>query len=513
MSENQKSLSLNFNAKFTPIEKLNEQFTLCKCYVMALGKNRNFSHFSKENVLRNIDSLNYIPVVGHLIEKEDGSLYVGSHDVEFLIENNELKIKSLTVPFGVVVENSYGFEDITESDGTTATYLIANVILWTERYPDLMSAIYNESIYFGQSMEIDFNKWKQLDEDKNYTDIIDFVFSALTLLGKSDNLEFHTEPCFPSSRLEPYTNNFNQTEFSKVMGELKEQLSFYFNKEGIKEGGNALKDEIRDAILQEFNLALGDLNFEITEELTEETFRSKLEEFKSNNEKPITLFSATYRQKRDALSNALVNDTVYDASGNVVEETYYWVEDFDDSFVYVEKSHWTENDYNTNYGRYIYVFDETNLTATISGEFEEMVKVWLTVEENQALQVERASYELAKNEFDQYKLDYSTPNTEVERLVKFERDSLDNQRNLDEITVFEKFEERIGNTTEFSELKTNAKNFSIEALEKECIYIVGLHTEYTKEPKKQENLKFSVEKKTDEQKDAYGDLFKKFKKD
>lgn len=513
MKTENKTLSINFNAKITPLEKLNEQFTLCKCYVHALGKNRNFSHFSKENVMRNIDSLNYIPVVGHLIEKEDGSLYMGSHDVEFLIENSELKIKSLTVPFGVVVNNSFDFEDVTENDGTVATYLVADVILWTSRYPELSDAIYSNDIYFNESMEIDYSKWKQLDEDKNYTDIIDWNYSALCLLGKADDVNSaeHTEPCFPSSRIEPYQGNFSQTEFTKVMGELKEQLSFYFNKDNSKEGGKViLNNEIRDAILQEFNLTLNDLNFEITEELTEEDFRVKLEEFANSKKDEKALFSATYRQKREALGNALTNDVVYDADGNVIEETYYWVEDFDDTYVYVEKSHWVVGDYNTNYGRYTYTFEDSTFTATLTSDFEEMIKVWLTIEENQKIQEERTNFESLKTEFDEYKSNHSTSNDDVTKLVEFQNNKISEERKLAEETVFAKYEEKIGDAVEFVELKNNVANYSIDALEKECIYIVGLHTDFTKETKKVEKVKFSVDKSTEENKEPYGDLFKRY---
>ncbi len=49
-------------------------------------------------------------------------------------------------------------------------------------------------------------------------------------------------------------------------------------------------------------------------------------------------FSATYRQKREALSNALDSEIVKDGAGNVVSETYYWVDDFDDSYVFVERN-------------------------------------------------------------------------------------------------------------------------------------------------------------------------------
>lgn len=493
MDANVKNLSLNYTAKVEPVEKLNEQFLLCKIWVHALGKNRNFSHFSKENVLRNISSLNYIPVVGHLIETEDGKKYIGGHDMTIAIENDKLIIKSLTVPYGVVMNDTWEFEDVVESDGTTVTYIVAKAILWIARYPELMEAIYSEDVYFAQSMEINFSKYEPLKEDKNYIDIIDWVYSALCLLGKSDDPEYNTIPCFPSARVEPYSNNFNQSEFSEVMSELKEQLSFYFNKQSDKEGGKSiLNEELRSTILKEFNLSLEDIDFEITDDMTEEAFRLKLEEFTNNkngepdNNQPTesVLFSATYRQKREALQNALEGSLVRDADGNVIEETSYWVADFDDEYVYVEKYHWTQNDSDCTYGRFTYTFEETNITATITGEFEEMVLVWLTKEENQQIQEERGNYEVLKTEFENYKKDYSTPNSEVEELQTFKQKRLDDDRENEETELFSKFEDELSSMEEYKTIKEHAKDFSIEALEDKLYALLG-----------KKNAKFSIKKK------------------
>ena len=70
-----KHTSLKFKAKVTPIEKINDEFTLCKCYVQGVGKNRNFSYMSKENIQRCAPAPSYTPDVGHLIDKldEDGN--------------------------------------------------------------------------------------------------------------------------------------------------------------------------------------------------------------------------------------------------------------------------------------------------------------------------------------------------------------------------------------------------------------------------------------------------------
>ena len=39
-----KVLGIKFSSKIIPVKPVNEQFTLCKCYVMAIGKNQNKSN-------------------------------------------------------------------------------------------------------------------------------------------------------------------------------------------------------------------------------------------------------------------------------------------------------------------------------------------------------------------------------------------------------------------------------------------------------------------------------------
>jgi hypothetical protein len=521
MDNNSKNLSLTFNAKIQPVEKLNEQFVKCKCYVHAIGKNRNLSYFSKENVLRNIDSLNYIPVVGHLMETDDGKRYMGGHDTEIVINDTGVHFKQLTVPFGVVMNNTWDFEDVVEEDGTTATYITADVVLWIGRYPELADAIYDENTYFSESMEINYTNCQPLKEDKNYTDVIDWVYSALCLLGKSDNPEHNVTPCFPSSKIEPYSSNFSQSDFTKVMGEMKEQLAFYFNKDNDKEGGSKnLSEELKTLILQEFSLTLDDIDFEIADDMSEEDFRAKLEEFTNSKKEPETdnqntethLFSATYRQKRDALSNALDGNIIRDENGIITEETSYWVEDFDDTFVYVEKDHWTANDYESTYGRFTYTFNETDLTATISSDFEEMVKVWLTVEENQKIQDERNAFELMKSEFNQYKEEHSILDSDYSdytELKQFKEDTLSSKRDSDEKELFNKFEEDLSSMDEYSNLKEKAKEYSIEQLNEKLYALLGKKNATFSVNKKQNNTKIPVGAFSDEE-DPYGGLLSKY---
>lgn len=123
----------------------------------------------------------------------------------------------------------------------------------------------------------------------------------------------------------------------------------------------------------------------------------------------------------------------------------------------------------------------------------------------------QTQYDLLLKDFDSYKENYSVLNEEVEELRTYKNTKLTEERTIAEDSIFDSYEERIGNTTEFADLKANKVNFTLDALEKECVYIVGLHTEFTKETKKQEAaVKFSVEKETDEVKEVYGGLFTKY---
>lgn len=465
-------MSLLFNAKLRSFEKINEQFLKAKCYIMALGKNVNKSHFSKENVDRAYPTLSFVPVIGHLMCDENGTHYLGGHDVS--LDLTTLTLKSKCVPFGVAIpSDTPTYEDVEEADGTKSTYLVSDVILWIGRYPELAEAIYDEETYFGQSMEILFSKAEALKEDPAYTDIIDFSFDALCLLGKSEDDRFNVRPCFPSASVKPITYGFNQDEFTLLINEMKEQLSFCMNNIDKTQGGNTLNE--KNTILQKYNKTVKDLDFSI-DDLSAEELEAKMKEL-FGEKKETVAFSATYNQKRDALRNALDPIIVKDADGNWIEETYFYVSDFDDTDVYVEVDHWNTNgNFDSKYGKYAYTFDESTMTATISGDFVEMVKVWLTLEEKAKLDEDRANYEALKQEFEEYKQNYTVSKDDYEELKKYQIEKEAEKRKNEEDAIFAKFESKIGETNEFAELKKNKADYSVADLRKECLCIVGLYS-------------------------------------
>jgi hypothetical protein len=155
------------------------------------------------------------------------------------------------------------------------------------------------------------------------------------------------------------------------------------------------------------------------------------------------------------------------------------------------------------------ISDETNEDKVTDNETVEKSDEKTTDFSNELKELQ-GKYDNLLKEFDEYKTNYSTPNADVEELITYKNNKLAEERKITEESVFAKYEEKIGDTTEFIELKANVANYSIDALEKECIFIVGLHTEFAKETKKQEKVKFSVEKNTEEESTPYGGLFKTY---
>ena len=224
--------SVNSSTKFTVLEELNSEFTLVKIKVMATGKYRNMSYFDKDVVEAHLNSLNYAPVVAHLFKDENGEYKIGGHDM--YIDWEDWSIKSLCVPFGVVKADTFEWETVNEY-GVDVNYLTCEAVLWTGRYPELKETIYSEDVWFNQSMEIDAKQYRPLEEDSNFVEILDFEFSALCLLYKSDNREENVEPCFISADVTPI--NFSADDFAIKMNEMKQAMSEVFAFED-KEGEN-----------------------------------------------------------------------------------------------------------------------------------------------------------------------------------------------------------------------------------------------------------------------------------
>ena len=248
------NIQISTCARIKPITRVNSEFALVKIYVHGIGKNRNFSYISKEVAQEALPTLNYVPVVGHIrqAKDEDGNIvgsYMGSHDCD--IDWDKWETIDLTVPYGVVIEDSYDWEFV-EEYGKEVEYLVAHAYLWVGRYPELEETIYDkDDVWFNQSMEINIldHATRPLEEDSNYTEIMKMEYSALCLLGKSDDPEKHSEPCFINSKVVVEDYSLDKNLFSQLMSEMKSSLARYDLNNIAQKGGTIM--EMNDEILEE----------------------------------------------------------------------------------------------------------------------------------------------------------------------------------------------------------------------------------------------------------------------
>lgn len=518
-------IGVNFNLKFENIEDINPSFARARVGIAYAGRNRNKSNINKEVFEEAMPSLFYCPVVGRYDpDKND----FGGHDIRVVHnKDGEMSIENATVPFGVVfADNNVSWETVVEADGTEREYLFCNVILWKRQYGYECLASQDT---WHQSMEINVERYV-VDSD-GYCDIEKMYFEALCILGND------VEPCFESASVQlasdAAVSNY-RLQFSAMLDELRElpefkELKFDFGGVDPQEGGkNELNftEEVRDQILAEFGLALDALNFEITEDMTEEQFRAALEamqnppaveEFETDPAEPeVVSFSATYRQKFDAIQNALEPIIKYDGAGKTVSETYFWATDFDDTHVFVERATWTPDDYERDNGRFSYSFNETDMTAAITGEFELMVMRWLTIEENAKLEQSRNAFESLTVEYEEYKANHSVENAEVEELKQFKQERLDGDHRVVVDAVLAEFED-LSENEEFVALTANENEAAyafkdVEALRKECFAIRGKATAPAKFSKqsKPSVVKIGLKDDGDTAPSRYGDLFARY---
>lgn len=478
------------------------------------GTNPNGSTFKVEDMSKAEDSIKNIPILAHVILDENGQPQFGSHDMHLepdKINNNEYRMIYDEQPLGLVPEtNNY---HIAPYNGRNYAYV--DSFVWKD-YSNYGQAIIERDKNINLSMEILVDNYTYDSKTKEY-DITDYRYKGITLLGN----DVGTGMIDALATTESFSDD-NKQKLYTLMSELKEELTKSqsslevddinktFSQENEKE--ERILNEEKTKLLEKYNLTIDKLDFKI-DDLSIEDLDSKLKEFaEAHKESPKATFSTTYNQKRDALRNALDSTIVTDDNGNVTSETDYWVQDFDENYVYVEKDVWTPDNFDESNGRFAYTFDENTMTVTIAGDFEEMFLVWLTADEKAAHDAQNDNLSALQEQFNVYKETYKTAESDVEVLRTYQAEKLASERKDAEDKVFAMTEfETIHDNDEFKALQEKAKDYSIEDLTDKCFAILGrANANFSlKDSKQKETVKVAVDT-TDNKTDPYGGLFETY---
>lgn len=470
------------------------------------GVNPNGSHFSVDGFSNAKSSLNYIPILAHVVVDADGKYDFGSHDIKIEEDAfNEGKYKEIyeELPIGVVPEDN-GFE-IKEYNNKNYVYI--NSYVW-RGYSNYAEDIIKRDKNIKLSIEIIVDKYLY-DAKKDLFLITEFRFKGITLLGSNVG----TGMVDARATTESFSDDSKERLFS-LLTELKKEIDKHQSSNEVdidgkfteERKGNVLDEKLE--ILSKYNLKIEDLDFNI-EEMSAEDLEIKLIEFSKSHEDPKLLAFATFKEKYDILRK-LVN--TMDSSENY---TFYWLLDFDDTFLFIQQYKYDDDSgYNESYGRIKYDFNKETNEATITGEWENIYLMWLTAEEKSSIETARNNYAQVKADFESYKADHATPNTEVEELRTFKTTKLAEERKEAETELFAKFEKLNGNE-EFEKLKEKSSEYELGALEEKCFALLGKMSANfaANTPKKKEPIKVPVGYSHNESKDGlYERFFEEYKK-
>lgn len=465
------------------------------------GLNPNQSFFSTEVMEGAKPSLANIPILAHVVVDSDGNIDHGSHDMHIeqdLIDDKKYRVIYDEQPIGVVPEtNNYEV-----SDYNGRKYAYTDAYLWVG-YCGYSEDIVKRDTEVKLSIEIDVLSYVY-DSKADIYNITDFVYKGITLLGQSVG----TGMVDARATTETFADTSKEKLFA-LMTELKQELKKHQSSPEVNINGKSFTKETEGEILNEkvelvskYSLKVEDLGFDIND-LSLDDLETKLK-----NMSALLKMSTTYNQKREALRNC-VNSL--DSSNTY---TYHWLMDFDESFLYIEKTQFNDTGYVDTHGRMAYSFDDAAMTATITGEWEDIYFVYLTAAEKAAVDAARAESEQVKADFESYKADHATPNTEVEELRTFKITKLADERKVAETALFTKFEKLNGNE-EFENLKVKSSEYEISALEEKCFALLGKMSANfaANTPKKKEPVKVPVDYSHNEFKDGlYERFFEEYKK-
>lgn len=472
----------------------NDKFLKLRLKVCHNARSLHNTRFTTPSLTKAKNSSVNIPILAHIFENDDGELEIGEHD--FVIEQDRYNPDKsrriyLEQPVGVVPENN-NYEVVKEEGGISYVYLDAYI--W-KGYSNYCVDILKNSERIKLSMEVDFYDYHYSRKEELYL-IDDYKYRAITLLG-GDN-----RPAMQNSggNIVNYCaadDNLGIVTVEEICSEISKVFSA---KEETKKGEDEMDSETIQAILDELGVTKGELDFEITDNMTEDELRAKVKEYldrkaadmeeeanKAENnsvdepvvepvEEPakensvgavgepeaettdapetdtaiekyysadshIVKFSMSDEDKRNAIYNALLETT---------DDEYYIIQTYEN---YVIAQSWMDGKI------YKIGYTKSDNSVSINEGFTEVFPEFVTAEE--------------KNELEQMRSNYSALESEVTELRQFKADTESAKRTAELETVFSKFDSRLEDCEEYKALKESNSEYSVDQIEEKCFAMVG----------------------------------------
>lgn len=208
--------NLKLPVTFEQIEKPDfntEGLLPARIKVAHSGLNLNDSTFSKESMDGAEDSLKNRPLLAY-VQKTDGKNDFAGHELEYTLEDGEVKIVYLEYVIGIIPEtNNY---EIVEEDGKYWVYVDAYIF---EDYMTDEVDIFKENSTKSVSMEIVVNDYA-VDENNKF-EIKQYRYTGVTVLG--DRIQ---EAMLGANIQVQFSDKSMDEEIIKRVAELNEKLAY-----------------------------------------------------------------------------------------------------------------------------------------------------------------------------------------------------------------------------------------------------------------------------------------------
>lgn len=480
------------------------------------GVNPNGSKLVLEDMLARKDSLAESPILAHVYLNEDNLPELGEHD--FTIEENKLnpdedKIIYLEQPVGVIPKDNN--LEVVEMDGRN--YLMVDGYVW-KGYSNYCEDIIQSGDDFHISMEIDIYNYTY-DANEDCYAINDFIYKGVTIL----NSVYDTGMKNARAKVANFAANKDDAE--AVFNQMKEALHKEFSLNTTEKGEKTMDIE---KILSEMSLTREELTFEITEDMSEEDFRAKCQEYIDSKSKNDDIddtsdssndtstdndsadstgeFSADVNGGEEGVTDtsANTNETTSDTfkielSVNQKMEKIYSLYNLNEIDMFIAEL------YDTYFIYYLYNDGKTfkqnyNVDSeggvNLDGDPVEVFATFLTAEE--------------KDDLDEMRNNYTTMVNEYSALKEYKQNSEAEKRKNELTDIFSKFDSELGDMEEFKNLKSDNEKYSISEIEEKCYALFGRKNS-TFSFNSDKSVRMGIDKPDDNShENPYGDLFETY---
>lgn len=511
-----------------------------------IGKNRNQSFISKDNMERCMSSFKGRPILGAIHKTDTGEYEFHSHDIDVVEDGDELDIKYIEQPIGVISEIQEPYLEYDKKEDKTFLMANGNIFEDYSKAAEIMRR--RKTCKCSVEIAIYELSW---DGKEECLSIEDFSFRGVTILGYEQDGVTEIEEGMKGSKItiEDFSEKTNSMFSSKceerlleTLEKLNDTISMFTINNSTKEGVNESMSHFEE-LLEKYNVTSEDVTFEI-EGLSDEDLDALFEEKFGSNQFDDTSDDSDSDDENSDADDEVSTDEEDSDVGDEVDEQSEEVEVVDEidkvEEVSTDDNEGNKKEYSANedkmvltyelshddirYGLYNLLNAETNyawIVAVYDNNFiyedwddskfyrrsysiesdnislgEEKVQVfseWLTQAEREALDALKQSYEALKEFKDQFDA--------AEQ--KAAKDAIFNRKEFGVIAENEKF----------IELKNNSEKFSVEEIEEKCKTIFADYViangqfALNKESNTNKTNKIGFNFSKPNKKKAYGDLF------